>query len=595
MKKEIEELQSVMASLGVDAYIITTNDFHGSEYVGDYFKTREFMSGFTGSAGTLVVLSNESYLWTDGRYFIQAEKQLQNTGIKLMRAGEENVPSVVDFLFEKLEENSKVGFDGRMVSRSFMEKLQNTLSKKNIIFSIEDDLVDRIWKNRPDISKEKVWEVKEGFFGEKRSSKIEKIRKNMKKNNADFLVLTALDEIAYLTNLRGGDILYTPVFLGFMLVSEDSCELFAEESAFSEEIIKKLEDDGIRLNEYSQIYDALSKIPDKKRVMIDFDTANCRIIRSVNPYAQIINCESPAVIMKAVKTKSEADNIRQAHIKDGVAVTEFLYWLKNNVCRENITEMMAAVMLEKIRSRQEGYIMQSFAPIVGYAANGAIVHYEPSCDSSAVLMPRGLCLIDTGAHYDGGTTDITRTIPLGPVTEEEKRAYTLVLIGNLRLADAKFKYGVSGTNLDIIAREPLWEHGLDYNHGTGHGVGYILGVHEGPQRIGWQTGEKKPAVLEEGMIISDEPGFYAEGKFGVRHENLLMVKNSYKNEYGRFMEFETLTMVPFDIDGIDISLLNDKDIELFNAYQQKVFDAISGFFEGEMLEWLRFYCRKIEK
>lgn len=584
--EKLSALRKLMKENGMDAYVIVTDDFHGSEYVGDYFKEREYMSGFTGSAGKLVVLPDWAGLWTDGRYFLQAADQLKGSTIELMKEGEPGVPLIPAFLADKVKEGGVIGFDGRTVSSNFAGAIESKVSPKNITFDGTKDLVDSIWENRPEISRKPVWEMQSDMAGVSREDKLSALREAMSGNNADAIVLTALDEIAWLLNLRGDDVACTPVFLAYMLVKKNEATLFVHGEILNDEIRNNLSKDGIKLDEYDNIYREIGSLTDCT-VMADPDYANYRIFESIPESARPVKCMSPVRHMKAVKNPVEMENERIAHVKDGAALTHFIYWLQNNVGKEKITELSAAAKLEEFRSAMDGYLGPSFDPILGYGQHGAIIHYEPTPESDVQMMPESFCLADTGGHYREGTTDVTRTIPLGPLTDEEKRAYTLVLKGHLCLGAAKFPEGACGANLDYAARKPLWENGLDYNHGTGHGVGYILSVHEGPQRLTWRMNSETAIPLEEGMIVSDEPGLYIEGKFGIRHENLVMVRKGDKNEFGRFMYFEELTMVPFDKNAIDMSLMSDEDIKNLNRYHEKVYKAISPYFEGEELEWLK--------
>lgn len=586
--ERLSQLRRLMADNSIDAYIIVTDDFHGSEYVGSYFKEREFMSGFTGSAGTLVVLGDWAGLWTDGRYFIQAASQLEGSSIELMRMYEPDVPAIPEFLSEKLEPGTRVGFDGRTVSISFARELEKKLSPSDISFVWDIDLVDFIWKDRPAVSAKPVWELDIKYTGLSRAVKLSMVREKMRENKAGILIITALDEIAWLLNLRGNDVRCTPVFLAYMLITEDGAALYVRNSIINHKIRDDLENDNIKLNDYDAIYNDLAGVCREKSVMLDTASVNYRILQSLPENARVIERQSPVIFMKAVKTNTEQENIRCAHIKDGVAVTKFIYWLKTNVPIERITELDAAAKLEQFRRSMDGFIESSFDSIIAYGAHGAIVHYEPTPGTNVVMKPEGLCLTDTGAHYMEGTTDITRTVPLGLLTDEERRAYTIVLRGHLKLGAAVFTKGVSGPNLDCLARGPLWENGMDFNHGTGHGVGYLLNVHEGPQRIHWRIKEK-PVPFEAGMVVSNEPGVYVEGKFGVRHENLELVCNGERSNYGQIMYFDALTLVPFDKDAIDISLMSDNEIKLLNRYHKKVYDAISPWFEGDELRWLQKY------
>lgn len=586
--EKLAALRSLMEEAHMDAYIIPTDDFHCSEYVGEYFKAREYMSGFTGSAGTLVVLREQAVLWTDGRYFIQAAAQLQNTPIALMRAGQPGVPKIPAFLAEKLPENSVIGFDGRTVTKHFVDTLTRQTTAKNMTFAGGRDLVDCVWQDRPPISTEPVWEVDAAAVGLGREEKLERVRARMREEKADVLLLTALDEIAWLTNLRGGDVSYTPVFLAYMLIEAHRARLFVHERILSGEIRRKLEQAGIETAAYDGIEQALRELPEQSRVWADSAGVSYSLWNSMPNRVEIIDRASPAVLLKAVKTPQEMAHIRAAHHKDGLAVTRFIRWLKESVGRgEPVTELSAARRLEMFRGQAEGYLGPSFAPIIAYGAHGAIVHYEPTEETDVKMENRGFCLADTGGHYTDGTTDVTRTIALGELTDEEKRYYTLVLRGHLALGAARFTEGVCGQNLDILARTPLWENGLDYNHGTGHGVGFLLNVHEGPQRIHWRISEDTPGVaLQEGMVISNEPGIYLEGKFGVRHENLVLCRLAEKNAYGQFLYLEPLTMVPFDREAILPELMTDREIAWLNDYHQKVYRALSPGMDGEELAWL---------
>lgn len=594
IKERLHTLRELMCKKNIQAYIVVTDDFHSSEYVGGYFKVREYLSGFTGSAGTLVVLKDKAALWTDGRYFIQAEEQLKGSSIELMKSGQPNVPEITEYLYNSLNEGDTIGFDGRTVSNAFACKLIEALRDKSITLSYQVDLADTIWTDRPSLSKEPVWELDVKYTGLSRKEKLDSIREKMAETGSDILLLTALDEIAWLLNLRGNDIACTPVFLAYMIIEKSSATLCVNKEILNDEIIHQLENDGISLADYNDFYSLISETDNDKIVQLDGSTANYCVIKSIPENTKIIDSQSPVVMMKAIKTPAEMNNIRAAHIKDGVAVTRFIYWLKHNTDKENITELSAAEKLEEFRAENDTYLGPSFEPIIAYGAHGAIVHYEATEETNVKIEPKGLCLTDTGGHYLEGTTDITRTIALGKLTQEEKTAFTLVLKGHLNLAAAKFKYGICGENLDYLARYPLWEHGLDFNHSTGHGVGYLLSVHEGPQRIYWNVyANPKHYILEEGMIISNEPGYYLENHFGIRHENLVLVRMGKKNSYGQFMYLESLTMVPFDRDAIDTALLNSDELEWLNAYHKKVFDTISPYLNGDELEWLKKTTEKI--
>ena len=581
--ERLARLRREMAQRGMDGYVVVTDDFHGSEYVGDFFKARAYLSGFTGSAGTLVMLPDRAALWTDGRYFLQAAEQLTGSTIELMRMGQPGVPAIGAFLAQHLPEGGVLGFDGRTVSSSFAGTLEKALEAKHIRFAGGEDLVDAVWPDRPALSDRPVWELT--GCGLSREEKLAKLREKMAEENAAYLLLTSLTEIAWALNLRGGDVACTPVFLSFLLIGREDAQLCIQPQAVPADIVEKLTACGVTLRPYGAIYDLLRALPAGTRVMADSATANYRIMESLS-HAEVLDQPSPAVLMKACKTQEETDGFRAAHIKDGAALCRFLYWLKTRIGEEPMTELSAAARLAAFRAEQPDFLDLSFDTIAGYGPHGAIVHYDPTPETDVPLHPEGLLLVDSGAHYRQGTTDVTRTIALGPVTQEEKRMFTLVLKGHLALAAARFPHGATGENLDVLARLPLWEQGLDYNHGTGHGVGFILSVHEGPQSFRWRSTDGRRIPLEEGMVISNEPGYYEAGKFGIRHENLVLVRAGETTDYGQFMYLEPLTMAPFDRDAIDVSLLTEAELAQLNGYHRLVYDTVAPLLPAEEQAWL---------
>ena len=581
--ERLARLRREMAQRGMDGYVVVTDDFHGSEYVGDYFKARAYLSGFTGSAGTLVVLPDRAALWTDGRYFLQAAEQLTGSGIELMRMGQPGVPTIGAFLAEQLPEGGVLGFDGRTVSSSFAGTLEKALEAKHIRFAGGEDLVDAVWPDRPALSDRPVWELT--GCGLSREEKLAKLREKMAAADAAYLLLTSLTEIAWTLDLRGGDVACTPVFLSFLLIGREDAQLCIQPQAVPADIAEKLTACGVTMRPYGAIYDLLRALPAGTRIMADSATANYRIMESLS-HAEVLDQPSPAVLMKACKTQEETDGFRAAHIKDGAALCRFLYWLKTRIGEEPMTELSAAARLAAFRAEQPDFLDLSFDTIAGYGPHGAIVHYDPTPETDVPLHPEGLLLVDSGAHYRQGTTDVTRTIALGPVTQEEKRMFTLVLKGHLALAAARFPRGATGENLDVLARLPLWEQGLDYNHGTGHGVGFILSVHEGPQSFRWHSTDGRRIPLEEGMVISNEPGYYEAGKFGIRHENLVLVRAGETTDYGQFMYLEPLTMAPFDRDAIDVALLTEPELALLNDYHKLVYDTVAPLLPAEEQAWL---------
>ena len=594
IKQKLNALRILMKEKKIDAYLVPTDDFHGSEYVGDYFKCRKYITGFTGSAGTAIITQDMAGLWTDGRYFIQAADQLRDTTIELFKSGEPGVPTVHQFLNDKLQEGMCLGFDGRTVSAREAEELQELLQEKHITFSVNDDLIGEIWEDRPVLSCEPVMELDIRWTGKSRADKIAEIREQMKAKEADTFILTSLDDIAWLLNIRGNDIHCCPVVLSYLVMMENELRLYANAAAFSEEIRSNLEADWVKIYPYDDVYSYVQSISSDKKVLLSRANVNSRLVSNIPSEVTILDEPNLTLLPKAVKNETEMENERIAHIKDGVAVTKFIHWLKKNVTRTTITELSTAEKLYQFRSEQEHFLGESFDPIIAYGTHAAIVHYSATEATDIPLEARGMVLADTGGHYLEGTTDITRTIVLGPVTAKEKKFFTAVLRGNLNLAAAKFKYGCTGLNLDYLARGPLWELGEDYNHGTGHGVGYLLNVHEGPNSFRWKNLPGNPApVLEEGMITSDEPGYYLENEFGIRHENLVLCKKAEKTSFGQFMCFEPLTMVPFDLEGINPEEMTERERKLLNDYHQKVYTTISPYLDEEEKEWLKQATREI--
>ena len=596
VKERIEKLRTLMKKEGIDVYIVPSNDFHGSEYVGDYFKCREYITGFTGSAGTAVITKTQALLWTDGRYFIQAAAELSGSGIRLMKSGQPQVPTIKRYLEKNMESGQVLGFDGRCLDYAYALELEHLLAAKGVSTVYEKDLIGEIWTDRPPLSCEAVKLLDVKYCGVSRADKLLMIRRAMKRKGADLFILASLDDIAWLFNIRGNDVKYVPVVLSYAAVTEEKAIIYAQENAFCPEVVDILSKDGITLKPYNAIYEELKTITKNTTIFIDESQVNYALVKNMPEDVSIVNGRNLTQLPKAIKNSIEVENERIAHIKDGVAVTRFIYWLKQKIGKEKITELSAAEYLEHLREQGEHYMGPSFEPIVAYGANAAMCHYSPTKESDTQLLPEGLVLFDTGGQYLEGTTDITRTIALGPCTAEQKKHYTAVLRGHLNLAAAKFLHGVRGINLDCLARGPLWEMGLDYNHGTGHGVGYYLNVHEGPNSFRWKVNPEQfdSAVLEEGMITSNEPGFYLEGKYGIRIENMIVCVKAEENEYGQFMRFENLTMVPIDLETIDFSMLQQADKDRLNAYHRQVFETISPYLEEEEVKWLREATREID-
>lgn len=596
ISQRIEALRVCMREEDIDMYYIPSNDFHSSEYVGDFFKCREFISGFDGSAGTVVVTLEEAGLWTDGRYFIQAEEQLKGSGIVLYKSGMEGVPKIKDYILDNIPEGGVLGCDGRVVPSAWADDMEECLEAKGAKLNICLDLVGSIWEDRPNINTKPAMLLDVCYTGETREDKIARLREYMDKYGADYHIITSLDDIAWLLNIRGDDIHCSPVVLSYLAVGRDNIILFADRKALGKETAEALQAAGVLFMDYGDIYSYVKDFAKGSKVMLDKDTVNQAVVKNIPSDVKIINLVNPSVLWKAIKNSTEVNNIKKAHIKDGVAVTKFIYWFKKNMGKIPMTELSVTEKLESIRSKGEHYIGPSFDTIAGFGAHGAIVHYSAAKETDVVIEPDNLLLVDTGGHYLEGTTDITRTLFTGgKATEEQKKYYTAVLRGNLDLCDAHFLYGCSGVSLDYLARKPLWDMGCDYNHGTGHGVGYLLNVHEPPNSFRFRVlpcpGEN--AVFEEGMVTSDEPGIYLEGKFGIRLENLILCVKREKTGYGQFMGFEPLTFVPFDRDLIEPRLLDSKEREFLNNYHRRVYENISPYLDKDEKEWLENECSEI--
>lgn len=571
MCRKLTKLRSRMKETGIDVYIIPTTDYHGSEYVNDYFKCREYISGFTGSAGTLVVKKDFAGLWTDGRYFLQAENQLKGTGISLMKIGEPGVPDVETFIREQCK-GMTVGFDGRVMDMQRGCRLEKDF---RIVYDI--DLVGEIWHDRPAIIPSEIHHVGIEVTGEASASKFERLRHSM--GDADYILISRLEEIAWLYNLRGRDIKHTPVFYGFALVSKNDTVLYVMDERYC-----KVGSGDIR--SYEKIFSDIKKLRNCS-VMVDENTVSYLIGKSFDSSVKKIIGKSPVEKMKAVKNKVEITSTKKAHTRDGAAVAEFICWLKENIGKEYITEISAADYLEKCRRRQGAYDL-SFATIAGYEEHGAVVHYAADVESNSQLKAKGFLLVDSGGQYCDGTTDITRTIALGSVDGKRKRHYTAVLKSNIALAAAEFPKGITGAELDGKARKPLRDEGLDFNHGTGHGVGHLLSVHEGPNTI---SPKGKESQILPGMITTDEPGVYFEGKYGIRIENELLCVS--KDEAACECCFEVLTYCPFEREAIDTEMLTVEEINYINAYHESVYEKLRPLIDEKTAKWLKEECRPL--
>ena len=593
--ERLTALREEMKRRSIDIYVVPTADFHESEYVGEHFKARKFITGFTGSAGTAVITLKEAGLWTDGRYFVQAEKQLEGSTVTLYRMAEEGVPAVEEFVKDKLPQGGCIGFDGRTVNGAWGEKFAAIAEEKGGSLSVGEDLINLIWTDRPELSKAPLFILEEKYSGKSTAEKIKDVRAKMAEEGADVHILTSLCDIAWLLNIRGGDIQSVPVVLSYLVLTKDQCIWFLQEEVVDDAIRAYLNENHIETRPYDAIYTYVPTIPESAVVLMNKSGVNYRICNELNKNIQVINKPNPTELMKAVKNPVEVDNTRLAHVKDGVAVTKFMYWLKTNIGKIPMTEISASDYLEARRREQENFIDLSFTTISAYGANAAMMHYSATPESNTVLKPESFLLVDSGGHYYEGTTDITRTFVLGPISDEMKQHFTAVCRSNMKLANAKFLYGACGLNLDILARGPLWDMGIDYKCGTGHGVGYILNVHEGPNGFRWKIVPERhdSGVLEEGMITTDEPGVYLEGKYGIRTENELVCRKAEKNEYGQFMEFENITYAPIDLDGIDPEQMSPREKQMLNDYHKKVYEVLSPYMTEEENEWLKKYTRAI--
>lgn len=589
IRDRLKLLRKAMEENGIDFYMIPTADFHGSEYVSDYFKVREYFCHFSGSNGTLLVWQEGAGLWTDGRYFIQAAKELEGTGVELFRMGEEGVPALVDFVVGMLGEGQTLGFDGRVVSaaqgRLFEERA--AASGKTLCMVCDRDLAENIWEDRPAFPAGEVTVLGEELAGESVSEKLEQVRKKLEENRADALLLTRLDDLMWLFNIRGCDVECNPVAMSYGYIARDEAVLFVQQKAVDDGLREYFARNEIVLRDYWEVEGCLRKLAPGRRVLVDPRCCSYALYRIVRERQTVVEGTSPTEMLKAVKNPVELEHMREIYLKDSAALTRFICWLKTNIGRMEITEVSAAEKLEEFRREIPEFIGLSFPTIAGYGSNAAMMHYEALPGSCAVLKPQGFLLVDSGGQYLGGTTDVTRTIVLGEVSEEQKRHYTLTAMGMLRLSAARWLHGCTGRNLDILARGPLWEQGLDYQCGTGHGVGYLLNVHEGPQSMRWRYGSGQEAVLEPGMDITNEPGVYIEGSHGIRIENVMVVQNDIKNEYGQFLHFETLTWVPLDFEAIDESCLTPDTRRMLWDYQHKVYEKLAPMLDETEREWLR--------
>ncbi|MCD8197021.1 MAG: aminopeptidase P family protein [Lachnospiraceae bacterium] len=586
-------LREKMLEYGIDIYIVPSSDCHESEYVSAHFRAREYITGFTGSAGTAVITMEEAGLWTDGRYFLQAEGQLKRSGIRLYRMGEPDVPTVREYVESQLGQGKCIGFDGRVMGASKALEFEQAARAQGASLLALEDLVGMIWTDRPDIPDAEIFVLEECYSGEPADNKIARVRCAMEEQRADVHVLASLCDISWLLNLRGGDIPCVPVVLSFLVMTLRTCVWYVRPSIVTDEIRNYLSKHGVEIRGYDEIYSDLKTLPAGTRVLVDRKNVNYRLLKSLPVSTVVIDQSNPTEIMKAVKNETEIKNIREAHRKESIAFTRFLYRLKTG--KANLTELSAAEYLDACRAEQEHCLGQSFTPICAYGAHGAIVHYSATAETDAPILQENFLLVDAGGHYLEGTTDTTRTIAMGSLSLKQKRMYTAVLRANLRLAYAKFLKGATGYSLDALCREPLWQLGVDFKHGTGHGVGYLLNVHEGPNafRLRIPKGEE-PAELQPGMVTTDEPGVYIAGDYGIRLENELLCVEGPSNEYGQFLEFEILTLIPFDRAAILPEEMDSEELRWLNAYHQRVYETVGPYLPEEEREWLKACTARLQ-
>ena len=586
--ENLEFFQQTMKLYNMDAYIVPTGDYHNSEYVGDYFKAREFLSGFTGSAGTLVVTKDHAYLWTDGRYFIQAAKELEGKPIDLMKMDEDI--SLEDFLVDYMKDKKTLAFDGKVMPANIVENLKERL--KNVTFVYDIDLINQVWKQRPKLPFSLIYKLDTFFSGNTFEEKLTEIRKVMKKENVEYHILTSLEDQAWLYNLRGNDVSHTPVFLAYTVIAFDHVTLYVDSSKIDYAVDKYLSENQVTVKPYFEIYEIIKTLK-SKTIMMDLNKVNYQLYASLKVNNKIVNREDPSVLLKAIKNPVEIENIKKAHIKDGVAMTKFMYYIKTGFQNDiEMSELSVSDYLEHLRKEDKGLVDLSFNTICAFKDHAAMMHYKATPDSNAIIKGNGFLLVDSGGHYLEGTTDVTRTYALGNISNEMKNHYTAVLKSHIALAKTVFLKGCTGQLLDSIARAPIWELELDYQCGTGHGVGYLLSVHEGPNRFRWRS---PSCILEPGMVTTDEPGIYIKGKYGIRIENELLCVEKSTNEYGTFLAFEPITYCPIDTDAIKMNSLSNEEKEWLNNYQNMVYEKVSPYLNELELNWLKDYLGKIEK
>lgn len=591
--KRVAKLRSLMAEKGIDAYVVPTADFHQSEYVGEHFKARKFITGFSGSYGTAVITMNDGGLWTDGRYFFQATNELEGSGIRLMKMFVGDTPSITEYLIDNVPSGGTVAFDGRVLSMGEGQEYENELCPKGINIHYSDDLIDAIWEDRPSLSTKPAFFLEEKYSGESTTSKLARVREKMAENGATAHIIASLDDVCWLLNVRGDDVDFFPLLLSYAVVKTDSVDLYVDDSKLNEQILAELAKNNVAIHPYNDIYEDVKKLDASEVAMIDPMKMNYALYKNIP--CPIVEAANPTILMKAMKNPVELENIREAHIQDGIAITKFMHWVKTRYDKEDITELSSAAKLTEFRAERPGYIRDSFEPLCAFADHAAMMHYSPCEETDVVLKEGAFFLNDTGGGYYTGSTDITRTFVLGSVDAQMKKYFTAVVRAMMRLSRARFLYGCYGYNLDILARGPIWDLDLDFQCGTGHGVGYLGNIHEPPTGFRWYVVPSKNEhhQLEEGMVMTDEPGIYEDGQFGIRIENEFIVQKGTKNKYGQFMYLETITFAPIDLDGIDPEEMSRDEREWLNNYHKDVYEKIGPHLTEEEREWLKDYTRAI--
>ncbi|WFA09158.1 aminopeptidase P family protein [Tissierella sp. Yu-01] len=590
INERLDKLRALMAERGITAYIEPTSDPHQSEYVADYYKGRDWISGFTGSAGTVVITKDEAILWTDGRYFIQAEKQISGSDFKLFKMNTPGYPTYMEWLETKLKDGDSLGFNGKVFAQSLVEELEEELNDKNIVFIDEFDLIGEVWEGRPEIPCSKIFALDTKYVGKSAKDKIKEVREYMLERGAYNFLLGSLDDIAWLYNIRGNDVLNNPVVISYALISKEKANLFVDKKKVDDEVKGFLYDNGVEVQEYNEIINFVEDIKESSKLILAKDKINRWLYKAIPNNVSVIDEMNITTKLKGIKNSDEIKNQKIAYIKDCVALVKYFHWIDKNMGKVPLNEFSAQEKLLEFRQEQESFLEPSFSTISAYGENAAMMHYSASADKNAEFKEEGLYLVDSGGQYFEGTTDITRTVALGPITDEEKKDFTLTLKGHINLISARFLHGTSGHVLDILSRYPLWQEGIDYKCGTGHGVGYLLNVHEGPHRFAVAPNN---VALEKGMIITIEPGVYKEGKHGIRIENVVVVDEDIKTDSGQFMKFEVLSYCPIDLDCIDADMLLPNEREWLNNYHKEVYEKLSPYLSEEERDWLKHETRSI--